>query len=52
MSSSPGSRSAWISSTPSASCFALGPFGIFDLSVYGLRTTPIGCSVTSVMTPG
>ena len=45
MSASPVSSSVQMLSTPSASCLAPCPFGISAVSVYGLRTYPIGSSV-------
>jgi hypothetical protein len=42
MSVSPGSSSGRISRTPSASCFAPGPFGISRVSLNGLFTRPMG----------
>src|SRR5260370_42413080 len=45
MSVSPGSNSARILSTPSASCLAPSPLGTWLASLYGLLTNPIGHEV-------
>ena len=52
MSVRPASRSARISSTPSAVCTAVGPFGIELVSVCGLRTNPIAVISMRAPPPG
>jgi hypothetical protein len=45
MSVSPSSNSGKMRRMPSASCFALRPFGMTAFSLYGLSTNPIACGV-------